>query len=216
MSRYDKELAQAFTAFDEGRFYDAELLYQTVLTHAPDIEQEDHRSAVYMLAFVHAMQGRYDQAHEGYQRLYERAVRLGDHQGQAILLHQLGMVERMRGAYATARRYFDQELTLRNHNLRHDWMGLSANAYEFGHIATLEGDYRGAEGHLQRALDYGKQAEDAMCQACALRGLGELRARQEARSAAAHYWTLSAAAFRQAGDERGASEVEAQRAALQV
>lgn len=201
-------MTQAFEAFDAERFGEAEALYRRALTQLADPAAPTYRDVLHMLAFVKSSQGDYPEARGLYTGLLADARARHDMRAISISLHQLGMVERLAGDLRSAQQYFDEEYAHLKAHLPDFWAGWSANAYERGCLGMLAGRFDEAEGLLQEALTLGERGEDAMCRACVLRGLGEVARRQGRDEAAREWFRQSATAFRQAGDERGAADVE--------
>lgn len=195
-----QQLQAAFAAFDSENFAQAETLYQQIIDTA---ENADHRrNARHMLGFVCARNGNYDRARTIYEALLNDATTPQErHRTQ----HQLGMVARMAEDYDTALSHFEAEadvLDEKNH------VGLSANAYERGIIAHLQAQYTAAKAHFQNALDHANRADDAICRACAYRGLGDAEAAQQNYGRARQQYQRSLGQFQNAGDTHAAAEIQ--------
>lgn len=214
MSQLQDMLTAAFQAFDEDRLDEAEALYHQCLVLVPDHDSDDYRHTIHMIAFVKSHQGDYAEATRLYTELRDSAHQRGDHIAEAVALHQLGMVERLAARYPAALDYLTQERQLLQAHFPQHWMHFSANSYEHGYIAFLMGDLPLAEDWMRRALAEAEQAADPVCRGCAQRGLGEISAGSGDFHAARQHFTASAAAFRAAGNEHGAAQVEALRAGL--
>lgn len=202
-------LENAFQAFDEDRLGEAETLYRHSLTRIPVTDGETYRNARHMLAFVMSHQQAFDDARQIYQDLLADAHQRQDLMAISVNLHQLGMVERLASQYEQASRFFEAE---RQHLLQHlpDFsLGLSANAYERGYLQLLLGHPAVAESILQESLKFAEVANDAICTACALRGLGEVYIIQRDKDRAQACLSRSAALFRQQGDKKAVAEVNA-------
>ncbi len=126
---------------------------------------------------------------------------------QAIVLHQRRVVERMAGNFDIAQALFQEDYHFRLSHLPDDLAGFAANLYEQGYILLKSGDVAQARAIMHRSLEMAQQANDAMCQGCAYRGLGEIYAALGERDQAGVYFLLSEQAFRQAGDQIAAEEV---------
>jgi len=197
----------AFEAFDNGDYVTAERLYKRLLNDA-EPESDEARNAQHMLGFVYAQRGDYDRAQDIYRQLWASANTRADHRAEAICMHQLGMVARLARRYNTAIELFQREHRLRQQHLPDDAVGFSTNYYERGFINYLQGQTTSAHLFMQQALDYAHKADDPMCLGCALRGMGQIAQEQGRADEAQAHLTSSAAAFRKAGDEKAAAEVE--------
>jgi tetratricopeptide (TPR) repeat protein len=198
----------AFEAFDNGDYVTAERLYKQLL-NAAEPESDEARSAQHMLGFVYAQCGDYDRAQDIYRQLWALANTRADHRAEAICMHQLGMVARLAERYGDAIELFQRECRLRHQHLPDDMVGSSANYYERGFVNYLQGQMTSAQMLMQQALDYANKVDDAMCLGCALRGMGQIAQKHGKADEARAHFTGSAAAFRKAGDEKAAAEVEA-------
>ncbi len=207
-------LANAYHAFDESQFENAEALYQRVIATIPDRKSALYRHAAHMLAFARAHRGDYEGARTLYRELRAEAKARGDIESEHVALHQLGMVERLAENYDHALELFHEEFVLIRNNLDDAELSLSANLFEQGTIAYLRGEFGRAHKMLHEALDYANRAQDAMCRALALRGLAQLSQRQGDRATARAQYLGSVVAFKQAGDERAARDVEEKLRAL--
>ncbi len=214
MSQLQILLDAAFQAFDEDRLDEAEALYHQCLALVTGHDSDDYRQIIHMMAFVKSHQGDYAEATRLYLELRDHARQHGDTMSESVALHQLGMVERLAARYPAALDYFAQERQLLQAQPIQHWTHFSANSYEHGYVALLQGDLPRAKDWMRRALDEAAQAQDMMCRGCALRGLGEIQAQSGDYQAAREHLSASATAFRAAGEERGAAQVEVLRAAL--
>jgi tetratricopeptide (TPR) repeat protein len=157
------------------------------------------------LVYVYARTGRFDEARDECRSLQLEAQSNGDRHGEYVALHQLGMVERMAGQLELALEVFRVERVLIA-ALESPPLAVSANAYEQGILHAKLGRLEEGRQWLQTALEAGQLSGDAVAEACALRGLGELAANDTMRRA---LFVQSIAAFERAGDEIGALEVRA-------
>lgn len=203
----DPLLHKAFQAFDSSQYDEAERLYKAALASCSIAQYEQYKHAAYGLAFTYCMQGKFDQARELYANLYHRALLAHDVPWQAIVLHQQGVVERMAGNFDRAQALFQKEYEFRAFHLPDDPAGFAANLYEQGYTLLKSGDGAHARTIMHRSREMAQQANDAMCQGCAYRGLGEIYAALDERDQARVCFSLSEQAFRQAGDQIAAEEV---------
>lgn len=192
----------AFEAFEREEWEEAERLYREQL-NPNDPEQEE--AAMHMLAFTLAMKGEFGKATILYEELLRRAETQRNDKSSAIAMHQLGMTYRLEGDTALARSWLEREHSLLRERLPEDHGGHSANAYEFGEAALIDGNLEEALEAFRLALREGKKAADDLCIACAWRGIGQASARfwHDPKPA----YEQSIAAFQRAGDAKGEAEV---------
>ncbi|MGM9922253.1 MAG: tetratricopeptide repeat protein [Bhargavaea sp.] len=194
-------MKEAYEAFEREDWDEAERLYRALLA-----EPEQEENAMHMLAFTLAMKKEFNESRSLYEELLRQAEQSDDHdEAAAISMHQLAMVCRMEGDASTARKWLERERNLRRDRLPDDHKGHSANAYEFGETALLEGQLEEAIGAFRLALREGKKAEDDMCIACAWRGIGQASALFGHDPGPAYQQSMGA--FRRAGDAKGEEEV---------
>ena len=86
-------------------------------------------------------------------------------------------------------------------------VGFSANAYELGLIALLEGRLDDSQIKFDEALKYAELAQDWMCVGCALRGKGQYHAVVGNGDEAKKSFLGSIEAFDKIGELKGAEEV---------
>ncbi|ADV66665.1 tetratricopeptide repeat protein [Deinococcus maricopensis] len=199
-------LAEIWTAIDEGRHADAERL----LHDDPDLLAS--RAGQMAHGYILAHTGRHPEARDVYARL--RAAHAGD-EWEHIAVHQQGMVERLAGDHAAALAHFEQELQLiralgdRPHKL-------AVNAYELGVTSLALGRVEAARTHLQDSLRNAHRQDDPVAVACAERGLGEVAAYEGNVGEARAHYARAIEAFEDAEDEVGIREVQALMDALKV
>lgn len=197
-------LTEAFKAFDAENWSEAEQLYRRAIKEAEGQNERYLNNALHMLAFTLAMKEAFRESLLLYERLLAKAQNASD---EAIALHQIGMVYRMEKKYDKAIASFNKEKKLRVNSLRHDYVGFSANSYEFGQIAFEKEELQEAFTHFTEALDYGKSAYDQICIGCAHRGLGTYFDKVGAQNKAMQSFEKSISAFEEAGDSGGAEQV---------
>jgi tetratricopeptide (TPR) repeat protein len=204
----DYLLQQAFTAFDNQQFAQAELLYLQALQKHVETKGDCYKNALNGLAFTYCLQNKFERARKLYKSLYKLVGNQNDLKWQAITLHQLGMVERLAGNLKEAQQIFQEEYNFRVLNIPNDLAGFSANQYEQGYLYLKLGDLTQAEKIMLRALEIAQQAKDSMCIGCCYRGLGEVYLSLGSLSLAEETFVLSIQAFEQAGDDIAVAEVK--------
>jgi tetratricopeptide (TPR) repeat protein len=169
------------------------------------LEPSSANAARHGLVYVFAKTGRFDEARAECELLQLEAQATQNPEAEYIALHQLGMVERMAEKYITALEVFAREAEIIT-KLGHPPLAVSANAYEQGIIRAKLGRLEEARDWLRAALEAAQLAGDAIAEACAYRGLGEVAANDTMRLALLRQ---SLEAFQRGGDQIGASEIKA-------
>ncbi|MCG3086817.1 tetratricopeptide repeat protein [Sporosarcina cyprini] len=197
-------LGEAFRLFDAGELEESKSIYRQCLEQAEN--REDEQSALHGLGFALAMKEEWQEALECYEKLHSWAVEERDISDEAIALHQIGMVHRMRGAYDLAKEAFTQELAHRNARLPENHVGFSAVAYELGLIALTEKRIQEAFRCFEEALRQGELAGCGICIGCAHQGLGQTYKETGGLEQSRSHFMRSAEAFEKGGDARAAAE----------
>jgi tetratricopeptide (TPR) repeat protein len=191
--------------FEEDAFADAVLEFRAALHEATT--DDERRGAQYGLGYVLAFSGEHDEALGLFEALHADAEARGDALAAHRALHQIGMVQRMGGDWQDARATFEREAALIR-MLGDDPLAVSVNAYEQGWIALHQDEMDDAKRWLEHALETAQMSGDHIAVACAWRGLGDWYARNARGDDALQAWTSSRAAFLEAGDAKGALEIE--------
>ncbi len=192
-------ITRGWAAFEAEDFSSAEREFRSAR-----LEPSTASTARHGLVYVFAKTGRFDNARAECELLHLEAQALSDLEAQYIALHQLGMVERMAEEYLTALEVFAREAQIIA-QLEHPPLAVSANAYEQGIIRAKLGHFKEARDWLSAALEAAQLAGDAIAEACAYRGLGEVAANDTMRLALLRQ---SLAAFERGGDQIGADEIK--------
>jgi tetratricopeptide (TPR) repeat protein len=193
------QLARAWAAFEVEDFTRAEHEFRRAR-----LEPEMASAARMGLVYVFARTGRFDAARSECDLLRLEAQSQNDLTREYVALHQLGMVERMAEQYQVALEIFAQEAILIA-RLENPPLAVSANAYEQGIIYGKLEQFKEARTWLGVALEQAQLSGDAIAEACAYRGLGEMAANATMRKA---MLLQSKAAFERGQDALGAAEVE--------
>lgn len=201
-------LQRAFQAFDEGDLPGAKALYRQCLAQTPPGTRE-YETVLHGLGYVYCHQSNFAAARRCYEEVLRGCRNRQDKGAEAIALHQLGMVERMAGAFAAALERFTAEAALLAAHLPDDDVRKAANLQEQGYVRLLQGEPEEAWRVLTAAMLTAERSGDPMTQGCVLRALGEtLAAMQETRAALKHL-AEARKRFRAAGDRLAMAEAGA-------
>jgi tetratricopeptide (TPR) repeat protein len=170
------------------------------------------RIPVAMSGFLHA-QGHWNEAASLGQAALTAARTVGDRQGQAWALNQLGIVQELTGDYPVAVANLTQALQLYR-DLR-DRHGQACALHQLGVVQWLIGDYQAAAASLTQALQLFRDLGDRRGQAWALNELGVVQRRTGDYRAAAASLTQALQLFRDLGDLRGQAWTQSDLGVLQ-
>ncbi|MGH7204581.1 MAG: tetratricopeptide repeat protein [Nitrospiraceae bacterium] len=116
-ARWEKDSAKASEAFQQGRYAEAETLWESALKDAESFQPEDPRLVVSLknLAQLYDDQKKYADAEPLYQRLLAIDEKtLGpDHPDVATILYRLAKLYQARGKYAEAEPLYQRALAIR-------------------------------------------------------------------------------------------------------
>jgi len=187
----------------EGRRWIAEALEQNEVDNATDAsEWKALRAKAWRgaggLAFE---QGDYEAAGE----LYEAAAALygdiGDSEGIAASLNNLGVIADSQGQYTRAVNLFERSLALKRE--RGDTRGVTTSLSNLGRLALQVGDIDGAVTLYEEGLALSRALEDTASIALSLNALGEALLCQGEYGRAAASLEESIVLARRVGDKRG-------------
>ncbi|GHF47458.1 tetratricopeptide (TPR) repeat protein [Deinococcus metalli] len=198
-------LRQGWARYTRGDYAAAEVLFQAVLDD-PTTPPEGIFEARFNLGYCAASTGHLGRARAIYGALRQDAQASGTLQTEHVLLHQLGMVERMADNWTAAWSCFEEERRLIA-ALGDDDLAVAINAYELGLVALHLGRATESRSHFETSLLCAQRTTDSVAVGCAHRGLGEWHAAHGHAAEAAAEWTLALTAFRTAGDEPAARNV---------
>ena len=150
------------------------------------LQGEPSPEARFALGYALAFQGRHAEALALYRGLYEET---GSHRA----VHQVGMVLRMAGRLEEALAVFEEEARL---------------LYERGYTWLLLGEEEASLAFLQASLTEAEASSDPLAQACAHRGLLEWHLRFGLTEEAQRHKEAAIRLFLEAGDRKGAEEVQ--------
>ncbi len=205
MEKIQEMISEAWTLFDDKKYDEARDLYRKCYEEMTADDAATESSILMGLMYVESFSGNYDLARDYANKLLDSASNDDD---KHICLHQLGMVERMAENYETALSVFIDEENIIKAAFSDGYDRLSANMYEQGYVNYKMGNLSNATKLMENAVMLGKQSGDAMCLACAYRGMGEILAALDNWTGAKEYFQKSMEEFKQAEDYKGMQEVE--------
>ncbi len=126
---------------------------------------------------------------------------VGDQQGQAVSLTDLGVVAARQGDYSTARALYTESLAIRREV--GDQRGIAASLINLGLVSESQGDYGGARAAYMESLSVTRELGDKRLIAVTLNNLGTLARAQGDYDAARGLHEESLALRRELGDRRG-------------
>lgn len=201
------KLKRALNFVEKGYLKQAEILYLQCVDVLGEGSSE-YEQALHGLAYVKMDLGHFEDARDLYRKLLEIAREKGHKEREAIVYHQLGMVEQMAGQYSEARRFFQAERAVYESHHPDFYLGLAANWYEEGIMSLKERDLTSAHKHFTVSLDYAKQSGDLVAIGCAYRGLGDSWQKTGDEDKAHAYFAQAKEVFWRAGDEKAVKEVD--------
>ncbi len=198
-------LDEAWAAFERKDHAEAERLYQSVLGDAARSDEEQG-GARFGLGYVLAFTGRHDEARGCFEALHQEALERQDLEAAHRALHQVGMVERLAGRWASARQTFERERTLIA-QLGDPDLAVSINAYELGLVALHEGRMEASRVWFERSLTCAQRTTDLVAVDCAHRGLGDWYRQQGDEESARAAWQAAREVFGQAQDLKSVTDM---------
>ncbi len=137
--------------------------------------------------------------------LYERALAayriLGDREGIAATLNNLGVAADGQGDYGRAERFYAESLVLKRE--RGDRWGITTSLSNLGRLALQRGDDERAVALYDESLALSRELDDTGSIALSLNALGEVALSQGAYARATPLLEESIALARAVGDKRG-------------
>jgi len=152
-------------------------------------------------ANLHYMLGEYKEAEKYYTQSLELFESLGDKQGIAYSLHQLGMLQQDQGNYKEAEKYYTQSLELKKS--LEDKQGIARSLGQLGNLQYLQGSYKEAEKYYTQSLELFESLGDKRGIAHSLHQLGMLQQDQGNYKEAEKYYTQSLELKKSLGDKQG-------------
>ena len=204
MDHLKSALEKAWDLFDIGNYQDAEAQYLECYDYISSMDIENVKVLLMGLMYTEAYLGKFDAAREYGRSLLDLAR---NHEEQHIALHQLGMVERMAGNYATAMELFMKENNILHNSFPNDSARFSANLYEQGYTAHKLERFEKAEKLMLRSLEHAIQSQDDICIGCSCRGMGEIMQEIGNTEEAIKHFKKAIAAFTNAGDLIAVEEI---------
>jgi tetratricopeptide (TPR) repeat protein len=188
--------------FSEGRKYTEDLCK---LPGSEDPELRRVRAEVINNAGNLAYnQGELKEAEAKHRQSLSLRQQIGDKQGEAGSLNNLGLLYRERGDYVAAKQHFREALEINRHIQHKDWTEWSAkNLNGLGTVAALQGDGPTAQKHQEESLKLFKDLQDEWGIAMALSDLGTALFLQGKHTQAAAWYKKSLALRQRIKDPRG-------------
>ncbi|HLK57591.1 MAG TPA: tetratricopeptide repeat protein [Chthonomonadaceae bacterium] len=126
---------------------------------------------------------------------------IGDRQGIATSLFNLGNVAGKQGDYASARSYHEQSLEIfRELGYK---VGIAASLINLGNVAYFQGDYASAHTYYEQSLEIRREIGDRQGIATSLINLGNVVGNQGDYASARSYFEQSLEIKRELGDRQG-------------
>ena len=154
------------------------------------------------LAMVLQSIGNYKEAEKYYTQSLKLAEELGDKQGIASSLHQLGNIQILQGNYKEAEEYYTQSLKLAEE--LGDKHGIAQSLHQLGVLQQYQGNYKEAEKYYTQSLELKEELGDKQGIAISLGQLGRLSERREDYKEAVEHYIIALSLFL----ELGAPDVE--------
>ncbi|SEL99943.1 tetratricopeptide repeat protein [Haloferax larsenii] len=145
--------------------------------------------------------GQFAQAQTHYESSRDLDKELGNRQGEANNLGNLGLVARSQGDFDDARDYHQQSLELQRE--LGDRQGEAKSLNNLGLIARSQGDFDDARDYHQQSLDLTRELDDRQGEATSLNNLGLVARNQGDFDDAHDYHQQSLTLTRELGDRRG-------------
>ncbi|MGT2784101.1 tetratricopeptide repeat protein [Streptococcus merionis] len=196
----NQDIMQAFELMDAGYAQDAlDVLDSLNGELTPD--HPDYSFFQNTRGYCYCELKQFEKARQIYHDLVAVAQRMQDMDKLHVAYHQLGMTERLAGCYDKAIAAIKEEHSIIAQNFPEDALRLAVNLYEEGYLLYLMRNAEVAEKVMAQSLAYSLKTDDLVAQACAYRGMGEITGDRA-------YLDKAMKAFKEAGDNRGISEIE--------
>jgi len=127
-------------------------------------------------AFIARRQGNYAEAAAQDEEALVILRAIGDKQGTADALNNLGIVARMQGDYAEAQVRYEESLAIKREI--GDKRGIGSSLLNLGVVASHQGDYALAQARYEEALKISREIEDKSMIAVTLSNLGLVASHQ--------------------------------------
>ncbi|MFC3831894.1 MULTISPECIES: tetratricopeptide repeat protein [Deinococcus] len=184
----------------------AEQSFRAVLADPETINTQRYE-ARFGLGYCLAHTGNVDDARDIYTQLRHEARAGASALPEHVVLHQIGMVERLAGDWEAAARCFQEERTMIE-GLGNDPLAVAINAYELGFVALHLGHTEESKTHFEESLESAWRTTDSITLGCAHRGLGDWHAKYGERSEALRHWAAAERAFTSAGADSAVQDIQ--------
>ncbi|UJF28110.1 tetratricopeptide repeat protein [Planococcus sp. 107-1] len=209
MDNLKEKVAEAFIQLEKKNLGQAEFLYRECMEECREGNPDLFKSALLGLGNVKSAQGKFDEAQEIYQQLFDAASRENDWEYSAVALHQLGAAERLSGKLKTAKETFIREYDLLQKHMPSSNALFAANYYEHGLIALSEGKLKAAKKMMQTSLDYALKSDDLVSIGYSYRGNGAVMQAIGRKEEAVKSFATANKMFGQAKEKLAIKEVQA-------
>ena len=163
-------------------------------------------------ASFHRQRGNYEEARSLYEVAIGVAKELGDDQGLAASLHNLGIVAQHQGHYQKAKELYNQSLEIKRS--LGDQAGIASSLHQLGIIAQLQGHYQEAKDLFNQSLEIKRSLGDQAGIAKSLGQLGTIAQDQGNYQEAKDLYNQSLEIARTLGDQAGIAKSLGQLGAL--
>jgi tetratricopeptide (TPR) repeat protein/DNA-binding XRE family transcriptional regulator len=156
-----------------GHVPEADVVHGHALRAARELgDPAEEARALSNLGFVHAAQGRYQEAASDLNQALALYREIGDRHGQAVALGNLGFIRLYQGLYRQAVQELQQALAL--HRQTGDRIGEARTLNRLGSMELRQGRYAQAASYLRRALGLFRDHGEPSDLAFALANLGRI------------------------------------------
>ncbi len=162
-------------------------------------------SFAHMLALAYQERGDYEQAHHYYEQSLRLRRALGDRQGTADSLNNLGNLAYSQGNYDEARQLHEESLAIRRSLA--DLYGIANSLNNLGNLAYIQGEYAEARRLYTESLAIRRTIGDKQGMAISLNNLGIIASEQGNYAEAQRLFEESLSLERELGNKWGVANL---------
>jgi tetratricopeptide (TPR) repeat protein len=147
----------------------------------PQVNIEQQGILLLHLGILYYIRSDYEAALKNYEKSLKIVKELGDRDGMAACLHQIGGIQQERGEYAVALKNYEKSLKIMEE--RGNRSGVAKSLGQIGIIQLIRGDYAAALGNFEKTLKIAEELGDWDDVAASLHHIGiiiEMRGDYEA------------------------------------